>query len=459
MKEPIEIVEAMGSFYRGRKVILVGQPLSQYARQIEALHAAGAQRPFVVASGPGPGPAPQPPVEHYMVRLSTASHTETSRSTEALLTDPPAALRAALDAYDPERTALVLCEANINVAEFCGRRIADAQPAVLARIADWEEEDRLWATVGVSRPPSSVVRAEAVELARAHEQHNLGHGTLWRADPRAGMHVAMEQTRLVNDPAEFARAAAWAQSHSERIQVSSFVEGIPVALNGFVLADGTAVLRPYEELLFRQGEHLRFAGCSTHFDPSLGDRDHLRGLVADVGAYLFSTFGFRGAFHVSGLLGSAGFVPHALVPRAGSAMGLMTRFLPYLPLMQAVIVHGNDTKLRAADLEMALLERLESQRCAAIAMHTLVKPDQDVRTLWLVRGENTVRAARGSDHSDACLVHSRTEGDGALVALIAGPSFAGLGECVAPLVSQAFALADERWGTGIGALTPAARSH
>ncbi|MFJ9444307.1 hypothetical protein ACIRRH_20875 [Kitasatospora sp. NPDC101235] len=455
MKEPSELLGAVRRFYRGRKVVLVGQPLSQYARQIETLREVGAHSPFVVASGPGPGPAPEPHVDHFMVRLSTGSHTDISRSTEELLADPPAALRAALDAYDPEGTAIVLCEANIMTRTFCGRLIADAQPDVLARIADWDEEDLLWKSVGVRRPPASVVRSEAGELTRAHERHDLGQGTLWRADPRAGMHVAMEQTRLVREGTDVTRAVRWAQDHAERIQVSSFVTGIPVAVNGFVMTDGTAVLRPYEELLFRQGEHLRFAGCSTHFDPALADRDRLRRLTAEVGAYLSRTFGFHGAFHVSGLLGSAGFVPHALVPRAGAAMGLMTRFLPWLPLIQAVLIHGGDGALCPGDLEGELLHHLETQRCAAIAIHTPVRPDQDVRTLWLTRGERTVRVVRGGEHSDACLVHSGAGNDGALVALIAGPAFAGAGESVAPLVSEAFALADERWGTGIGALTPA----
>ncbi|MFF8378527.1 hypothetical protein ACF07V_20650 [Streptomyces sp. NPDC015661] len=453
--EPTELLGAVRRFYRGRKVVLVGQPLSQYARQIEALREAGAYSPFVVASGPGPGPAPEPHVDHFMVRLSTASHTETSRSTEELLADPPAALRAALDAYDPDGTAIVLCEANITTRTFCGRTIADAQPEVLTRIADWDEEDLLWESVGVRRPPSSVVRSEAGELARAHERHDLGQGTLWRADPRAGMHVAMEQTRLVREGTELTRAARWARDHADRIQVSSFVTGVPVAVNGFVTADGTAVLRPYEELLFRQDEHLRFAGCSTHFDPALTDRERLRRLTTEVGDYLSRTFGFRGSFHVSGLLGGAGFVPHALVPRAGSVMGLMSRFLPWLPLVQAVLIHGGDAAPRASELEGELLQHLEAQRCAAIAIHTAVRPDPDVRTLWLVRGETAVRAAGGGEHSDACLVHSGTGGDGALVALIAGPAFAGVGESLAPLVSEAFALADDRWGTGIGSLTPA----
>lgn len=49
----------LARFYRGRRVVLLGHPLSAYGRQSAALLRTGAHAPFVVAGGTGPG---QPPM-------------------------------------------------------------------------------------------------------------------------------------------------------------------------------------------------------------------------------------------------------------------------------------------------------------------------------------------------------------------------------------------------------------
>ncbi|MFP8883826.1 hypothetical protein [Streptomyces mangrovi] len=458
MNEPTELLEALAGFFQGRKTVLVGQPLSQYTRQVTALHRLGAQPPFVIANGRGPGPVPGPLGGRHVVALATADHTATVRAAERLLAHPPHAVRAALDDYDPDGRALVLSEPNITRTELCGRTVVDVGPEHWHRLFDDTATDELWDALGVVKPPSTVVTADDDELmSSAHSRHDLGHGTLWQADTREGVHVAMERSRLVRDERDVRQAVLWARMHCRRVRISTFVEGLPVAVNGFALADGTAVLRPYEELLFRQRDRLRFAGCSTYLNLRVEDRELLRTLAASTGDYLSQTLGFRGAFHISGVLAASGFLPYALAPRLGPGHGLLAPLLPDvpLPLLQAALVSGHDIGMSAADLEWVLLQPLETQRAAAVALHTTVRPDREGRALWLVREDGRVRPAGRHDHSDACLVHSAAGEDGAMVVVVAGPGFVPAGGSLAPSAAQAFALADEHWGTDIGPLNPA----
>jgi hypothetical protein len=127
----------------------------------------------------------------------------------------------------------------------------------------------------------------------------------------------------------------------------------------------------------------------------------MRDLARRVGAGLRERVGYRGAFTVDGVLAAEGFLPTELNPRLGAGLSMMTMDLPGLPVSL---------------LDRALAE--DGRRADGV----------------LSFGPSRV---------------------GGFVRLALDPGRVPVGRSVAPLAVAAFALADERFGTGIGLLEPA----
>ncbi|MGC4804661.1 hypothetical protein [Micromonospora sp. DT233] len=457
------LAEAVAGFFAGRKVVVVTPCLSYCPPLLAALDRFGAAPPFVVAGSAGPdraGALAEAPIAGlHLVPMGGGSHTAVARATEGLLANPPAALRAALDRYDPQATALVLAETNVSRSHLGGRRIVDSIPEDWWGLLTGEDQSAPWASLGVSGAPSGMVPTTPEDLAAAHERYDFGHGTVWHADHRSTVHVATDEARLVQDGASFGRAVRWAQTGGPQVRVTTFVEGLPLALNGIVLPTGTVALRPGEELLYRQGDRLRFAGCSLYYSPGPADLERLRQLVVGIGDQLADRAGFRGAFSVSGTLRAAGFLPYSLSLRPGPAHALLSRHLPGVPirLLQAALMAGHDVAVTAADLERDLRGPLDADPGAAIMLHSRAAPREEKKVLWLTRESQRIRPTRGSDRSAACLIYSRNGDLGGFVSLLAGPGFLAADTPAAPHVAAAMALADEHWEAGIGPLTPVAR--
>lgn len=174
----------LARFYRGRRVVLLGHPLSAYGRQSAALLRTGAHAPFVVAGGTGPGQPPDGIAGHHLVPLEPADAELRAEELSRLAAAPPPALRAVLDGYDPDRTAVAVAETALAPDRIAGRPILDSGARWGEVFADHGAVDSLWARLGATRLPSVVVPADGEALERAHSKLDLGQGTVVFAAPQ-----------------------------------------------------------------------------------------------------------------------------------------------------------------------------------------------------------------------------------------------------------------------------------
>ncbi|RFU83258.1 hypothetical protein DY218_28770 [Streptomyces triticagri] len=452
-----DLTAAVGRFYRGRKVVLLGRDVPQYRLRVQALAAMGAQEPFIVGNGIGLGDIPDKVAGYCTTDLGTLSFTDTARATDHLLAAPPRHVVAALHAYDPDGSALVLAESNVTRNTMAGRQVADGRPAEWAVLEDKLTVDRIWDDLGVTRLPYEVVAATRNDLKAVHRRLDLGQGTIWYRDMNGGVQVTFEQARWVRDDEGFEEAVTAVAAECERVKVTPFLPGTPCGINGFVLSDGVVVLRPFEELVLEGPERsqLVYAGCSTYFDPAPEVRDEIRDLARRVGAWMHRETGFRGAFSIGGVQTAKGFIPLDLLARGNTAHRVMSTTTPGLPwgLLQGAVAGGHDLGMPAAQVERILLTAVEHQRGAAVALHSTAPCSIPGRSRWLTMDGNRLRLSHKNEHSDACLVQDTLD-TGSIVIMVAGPTLLGRDRRLAGRAADGFALSEALWNTGLEGLRP-----
>jgi hypothetical protein len=232
-----------------------------------------------------------------------------------------------------------------------------------------------------------------------------------------------------------------------------FLEGVPCSIHGFVLPDGVAVLRPVEQVVLRRPATGRFmlAGLSTWWDPSPQDREEMRQAAAGVGTLLGERYGMRGGFSVDGILTSDGFLPTELNPRFSGGLHVMARGLPDLPiaLAQAAVARDVDLGVSAADLERLLLSAADQTRSGAAYSVTGEVRSSETVSVAVSGDPDELTEASGADS----VVGSVEMGPAAMGSLVRFQPAEPFPEPrLAPYAVAAFRFADQRWGTGFGAL-------
>jgi hypothetical protein len=257
-----------------------------------------------------------------------------------------------------------------------------------------------------------------------------------------------------------AEAARFLADRCDRARVMPFLEGIPCSIHGMVFPDGVAAFRPVEMVTLRQpgSSRLRYAGAATFWDPPTADREVMRDLARRVGDGLRERVGYRGAFTVDGVLTADGFLPTELNPRLGAGLSVMTRDLPELPvpLLDRALIEGEALAYRAGDLERQVLEIADLSRAGGAWTVTRRGPEAAGANeeVAVVFEDGACRVAGDGRPPDGTLTFGPS-GVGGFVRLSLDPERVAAGPPVAPLAVAAFALADERFGAGIGPLEPA----
>ncbi|HSK36501.1 MAG TPA: hypothetical protein VLA80_07175 [Actinomycetota bacterium] len=190
----------------------------------------------------------------------------------------------------------------------------------------------------------------------------------------------------------------------------------------------------------------------------MADREAMRGLARRVGNGLRERVGYRGAFTVDGVLTADGFLPTELNTRLGAGLSVMTGDLAELPvpLLDRALIEGEPLAYGPGDLERELLEVADRSRAGGAWTVTQVAPaatgtSQEVAVVF---EDGACRVAEDGRPPDGTLAFGPS-GVGGFVRLSLDPERVPAGPPVAPLAVAAFALADERFGTGIGPLEPA----
>ncbi len=354
-------IEPMRRVFGGRDVVLAGAMAASWTEHIELLRAVGVADMLVVATeGRGAGPAPDvqtvivepPPGLSEMEQIHFGDHT---------LADPPAAVVAALDRFDPDRQALVVGTFLATVAELAGRPLVAHRRPEWVALEDKVVVDAFWDRAGIERQRSSIV--ELADAQRAAAAVDRGHGTVWAADARNGFHGGAHQTYWVTDDDSRERALSGLRPVCDRVRVMPFIEGIPCSIHGIVLPDGVAVLRPVEMVTLRRGTQFVYSGCATYWDPAPVLREQMRDAARKAGRLLADEVGFRGTFTVDGVAADDGFWPTEVNPRFGAGIMTIARGsgLPMV-MINDLIVGGHDLGRTAVELESAVIEHADERR-------------------------------------------------------------------------------------------------
>lgn len=447
----------LSELFTGRKVVCGLAPLAAMTDLVRLLTDAGAQKPLLVHSGRGAGPVPTTE-EAHQVRVEIGDYptmTEELRDHDRLLRGLPSHVRAAVDAYDPEREAMWLTGPFYSTEPVDSRPVVGGRPPAWAALEDKIVADEIWDAVGFPRSERRVVRVSSPdELEEASRSIDLGKGVVWVSDARDGFNGGGEFTRWVVTAEDRADALEFFGPRCDRVRVMPFLDGVPCSIHGMVMPEGTAAFRPVELAILR-GEARRFVygGQGTSWDPPDEDRAEMQDLVRATGSLLSRRVGYRGAFGIDGVLTAEGFRPTELNARFSAGLVTQARALDaqLFHLLQFNLTAGREPGVTAAELESWAVPALDVARMVlprAIVNRRLVEDSTEIPLSW--DGERLDRDPAGS------------------LRLVMGPTAVGtfarlevphaaldVGARVGPLNAAMMRFLDEELGAGIGPVEPA----
>ena len=190
----------------------------------------------------------------------------------AALADPPPTIVAAVEAFDPDRRAVVFGVFLVETPTLVGRPIVAHRRPEWVALEDKTAVDDLLDRAGVRRAPSVVV---PIAGPPANGSVDDGPDRLGGRRP-PWLPRRRPLTRWVTDDAEAAAVTAELAPQCRTVRIMPFLDGVATSVHGLVLPDGVAVLRPVELVTLRQGHDLRYCGCATFWDPPAALRDDMR---------------------------------------------------------------------------------------------------------------------------------------------------------------------------------------
>jgi hypothetical protein len=446
------------SVFGGRSVIVAGGMAVAAVKPVEHLRRLGATRFLVIASGAGTGLIPEGHDVEVVVRNVPATDdlVASFRSDERELVQPSAQVLAAVERFDPRRDAIVIAPPFLDVRSFGDRPLFGARRSEWVAIEDKTIADGWFDAIGIPRPRSQVVPADAQSIADAADALDRGAGTVWAGDAREGFNGAGECVRWVVDDNDRQAALEFLHARCDRVRVATFVDGVPCSIHGFAVDDGVAVFRPVELVTLRSAEspRLQFCGCATFFDPPADVVETMRSAAARVGEHLRATVGYRGAFTLDGIAGADGWVATECNPRFGAGLGYVEAALPELGLMllHHAVVEGV-ADVPSAALERAVVAAGTRVRWGNAGMPVAARFDETT-TIPLVREADGFRRADGDEPTDAKLSFGPGR-SGGHVRLDLDAARTPTGSPIAPIAVAGFAFAESELHLGLAPLTPA----
>ena len=386
----------LGGLLRGRRVICAIAPLAAYVDWVALLETAAAHRPLLVASGVGAGPVPRP--EQADVVLldvpESTSPTEELRRLDGILRALPDALVRAVEAYDPDGTAVWLANPFVTTAPVLGREVIGGRPERWFALEDKLVVDDLWDSVGVPRAASRAVPVDLARLRAVSADLDAGAGVVWAGDAREGFNGGGDFVRWVVTDADAAAACDFFSRRCDRVRVMPFLEGVPCSIHGLVLPDGTAAFRPVELAILRggadgagAGRRFVYGGLGSTWDPPEQDRAQMRDVARRTGERLRELVGYRGAFGIDGILTADGFRPTELNSRMSAGATALARTVDpcLVDLLQHNLLAGRDPAVDVAGLEAWAVPAMDGARFAkavGISTRRVVGERWDVPVVW-----------------------------------------------------------------------------
>ena len=381
----------LGEILAGRKVIAGFGVLAGFTDDVRLYRSLGAQKPLLIASarGAGPIPADDDAFVCFFERGEHESMTEEIRSRNAVARDLPDAVVRAVEAYDPDGEAVWDVDPFVENSPIRGRQVYGGRPQAWMSLEDKLVAEEIWVAIDTPHAASVVVDVDLQELQTASLEIDRGDGAVWTGDARDGINGAGDFVRWVRSDAEQRSAYDFFTTRCDKVRVMPYLEGVPCSIHGFVLADGTAALRPMELSMLRISATRRFVfgGMGTTWDPPAADRDEMRELVRRTGEHLRARASYRGGFGIDGVLTEDGFRPTEINTRMSGGLNNLARILDgdALTMMQVNLVAGRDAAVTVAELERWALPELDATRmgkAVAVTLTNTVEESHDIQVAW-----------------------------------------------------------------------------
>lgn len=453
--------DALRSVFSGRKVICVGEVSASFALTVDQLYRLGASEVLVASFGHGTGPQPK---NATIAILPSGARPKTSmesiRAEHAALSNPSPDLLAVIDAFDDDRTAVLVSHFLNCVPTLDGRPFLSYRRPEWLALEDKSVIDEFWDRIGVRRSVSKTTRVDPYHLQVASIEMANDAGVVWSGDARDGFNGGGEYVRWLRDESDLESATKYFAPRCDLVRVMPFLEGIPCSVHGIVFDNSVAVLRPVEMVVLRRTEPhekgpLLYAGCASFYDPPDEVRAEMRELARRVGSALRAEVGFHGAFTVDGVATAAGFLPTELNPRMGAGLSVILGGLSDLPiqLLLDALVGGVALDIDPVEFEAELLEAADRDRAGGtwmsipgVTLPDAMRPAVFSSRVW--------RWASDAEPADATI----TTGPsvlGSFVRFRFSGSRTPVGPSVGERAAAAWAFVDSEFGTGIGRLTAA----
>lgn len=456
---------AIDQLVDGRDVILITNVVRGTGPMVAAVRSHAARRVLVLGTNEGTGDLPEDAAT-VLAPVRAATMSEEVAALEGLLDQLDPTVHEQLDAWDPDRTALVLANPFVVGAELGGRPIVGHRRAEWAAVEDKATVDELLEAAGVAAPPHAVVAPD--EAAAPAARLDEGAGVVLAAGGRNG---GAELVRWVDaadaEATAEALVAATTWSHGAgvgRVRISPFVEGVPCSIGAVVTADGVAILRPVENLVLRRGRTFTYAGIASLFDPPAAVRVEMDAAARRVGEELRRRVAYRGAFSIDGIVGADGWLATEVNARPSGGFGILPidTDLPHAVLLQVALAssHAEDV-LTTAAVEATYAAAAEATRTFRLARVVPAVPEGGPTSVGVVidpSGDTTARlAAADEEPHGRLMIGEAATGGVVLIRLTSVDAPLVVGPSSAPLAVSFLDLADELWGTGTAGLDPPGR--
>lgn len=456
MTEPDHYRELMRPVVEGRKVIVAIDVLQGAAGAVPLLKTLGSQKPFLLSGAIGTGPVPpEADADRFVLDLPTeATLMGSIRAFEAALDDLPAQARSALDAYDPDREAIVLGSFFTRDGTIEGRRVYGGRSQRWEALEDKTVIDQLFDAAGVDRAPTQVVPVDAARAACAALDQGLG--TAWAGDASTGWWGGSAYFRWVRSESDAGEAEAFFSSNCKTVRVMPFLEGIPCSIHGMVFDDTEIAFRPVEMVTLRKTgkNQLLYAGLATYWDPLPHDREVMRDVARKVSTTLRDQVDYRGLFTLDGVMTLDGFMPTELNPRPGAGLGPQAMAAGvHLTLLNKMVIEREQADFRPSDLEELIVSNADAKRGGGC--WTIFEGQRD-DTLYIGLGNRDGRyiALPEGELGDGMLTIGPSPAGG-FVRYDADASRVEIGKSFASTAVGIFAFTDAEFGTNLGPLEAA----
>lgn len=407
-KDKRQLAAAVAGFFRDRRLVVVSSRPAVNTWLLDFFRAHGLPMPFLVL-GDAEGVPEDVPSHEIAVVASTID--DWLRALEEQLLSPPAGLLAALDAFDPDRKAVVLTPPlSQGVDTVLHRRCFGWRRPAWVRYEDKTVNSAVWNRAGVPAVPSKVVDFSPESLASAFDALDRGAGVVVSADASGGLHSGSARVIRAHDRAGLERAHAFLSGRCRQAVVAPFVDGMSCTIHGMVFEKDVAVYRPIEQVILRDAEgFFPLLGGNAQWSPSEDDFAASRAMVKRVGEQLRDEAGYRGSFGVDAILTADGFRTIEINARMGGFIvnGGPTEGVP-LDLIHAMVTEGEEAGIDPATLERVIVRGFDSMPGTSLVFPVRQAPPDELRPLFLRHTPDGYRTVGADDPYDAVVRYART---------------------------------------------------